>query len=213
MPTPKTEGGPAQKLPRKDTPARERPTSGGPTKTRDLILNAAETLFARQGYQATTVKQVAAVVGVQAPALYKHFTSKRALFEEVLERLFRPFTALLAGAATAGGNQREIMLQHLANPNASRIVAHATLSGGEDLALLVERWYRPFFSATRDKQAAGGPGFTPVAVMAFHSMLLGYLTLAPLHQAIFDTDPLTEEALGNLVSLQATLAQSLSTAK
>ena len=181
-----------------------------PTKTRDLILAAAETLFARQGYQATTIKQVAAQVGVKGPALYKHFTSKRALFEEVLQRLFTPFAALLTDEATAGSNQREIMLQHLANPNTSRIVAHATLSGGEDLALLVERWYLPFFSHTRALLATDTPGFTPVSVMAFHSMLLGYLTLAPLHQAIFAIDPLTELALEELLGLQEQLALTVS---
>ena len=177
------------------------------TTTRDLILNAAESLFARQGYQATTIKNVAAEVGVQGPALYKHFASKRALFEEVLERLFAPFAALLDSAASQGWSQREIMRQHLANPNISRIVAHATLSGGEDLSLLVERWYRPFFTSTRQAIAADTPGVTPVSVMTFHSMLLGYLTLAPLHQAIFDTDPLTENALQELISLQEYLAR------
>jgi TetR/AcrR family transcriptional regulator len=55
----------------------------------------------------------------------------------------------------------------------------------------------------------GTPGFTPVSVMAFHSMLLGYLTLAPLHQAIFDTDPLTDEALTDLLNLQERLALSV----
>lgn len=177
--------------------------------TRDLILDAAESLFARQGYQATTIKQVATMVGVQGPALYKHFDSKRALFEEVLERLFTPFTALLADGASTGGNQRGIMERHLANPNIARIVAQAALSGGEDLALLVERWYRPFFSGTRAMLARRTPGFTPVSVMAFHSMLLGYLTLAPLHQAIFDTDPLTDEALTSLLDLQESLARTI----
>jgi TetR/AcrR family transcriptional regulator len=43
--------------------------------------------------------------------------------------------------------------------------------------------------------------------MTFHSMLLGYLTLAPLHQAIFDTNPLTEEALQELIDLQEYLAK------
>lgn len=176
------------------------------TKTRDLILDAAESLFARQGYSATTIKQVAEQVGVQGPALYKHFSSKRALFEEVLERLFTPFTPLLTDEVTKGGNQRLLMQRHLANPNTSRIVAHATLSGGEDLTLLVERWYRPFFSQARALIAAGTPGVTPVSVMAFHSILLGYLTLAPLHQAIFDTDPLTADALAELLSLQEQLA-------
>ena len=55
----------------------------------------------------------------------------------------------------------------------------------------------------------GTPGFTPVSVMAFHSMLLGYLTLAPLHQAIFDTDPLTRDALSSLIALQEKLSKSL----
>lgn len=174
--------------------------------TRELILDAAESLFARQGYQATTIKQVAEQVGVQGPAIYKHFTNKRSLFDEVLERLFAPFTALLTEEITAGGGQRDIMRQHLANPNASRIVQHATLSGGEDLSLLVQRWYKPFFRDTRALLEQGNAGVTPVSVMAFHSMLLGYLTLAPLHQAIFDTDPLAEEALAELVSMEEKLA-------
>lgn len=177
--------------------------------TRDRMLAAAESLFARQGYQATTIKQVAELVGVQGPALYKHFPGKRALYEEVLERLFAPFTALLSDSATTGASQREIMRQHLANPNASKIVAQATLSGGEDLTLLVERWYRPFFAHTRAMLKEGGTGFTAVSVMAFHSMLLGYLTLAPLHLAIFATDPLTAEALAELLDLQERLAGSL----
>ena len=176
--------------------------------TRDLILDAAESLFAKQGYQATTIKNVAAAVGVQGPALYKHFASKRALFEEVLQRLFTPFSTLVTDANDLGGSQLEIMQLHIANPNISRIVAHATLSGGEDLALLVERWYRPFFSLIRAEIVAETPGFTPASVMAFHSMLLGYLTLAPLHKAIFDTDPLTEDALGELLGLQEQLARA-----
>ena len=179
------------------------------SSTRDRILDAAESLFARQGYQATTIKQVAERVGVQGPALYKHFSSKRALYEEVLARLFAPFTPLLTDAAAMGASQREIMQQHLANPNIARIVAQATLSGGEDLALLVERWYRPFFAHTRVMLEKGTPPFTPVAVMAFHSMLLGFLILAPLHAAIFETDPLAEEALADLLDLQERLARSI----
>jgi AcrR family transcriptional regulator len=177
-----------------------------PIHTRDLILDAAEALFAKRGYQSTTIKDVAAKVGVQGPALYKHFDSKRALFEEVLQRLFSPFTALVTEENDPAGSQLDIMQLHITNPNISRIVAHATLSGGEDLALLVERWYRPFFSRTRVEMAAGTPGFTPASVMAFHSMLLGYLTLAPLHKAIFDTNPLTPDALGELLKLQEQLA-------
>lgn len=45
--------------------------------------------------------------------------------------------------------------------------------------------------------------------MAFHSMLLGYLTLAPLHEAIFELDPLGSDALGELLDLVGSMAQNL----
>jgi AcrR family transcriptional regulator len=182
--------------------------ASAPATTREQILDAAESLFASQGYAATTIKQVAEVVGIQGPGIYKHFSNKRALFEEVLERLFTPFLELLTEEAKSGTGQEAIVRQHLANPNASRIVQHATLSGGEDLALLVERWYLPFFRDVRDAAARADPGFSPVAVMAFHSMLLGYLTLAPLHEAIFDRNPLSADALAELLALQRRLAAS-----
>lgn len=178
-------------------------------KTRDRILDAAEDLFAAQGYQATTIAQVASIVGVQGPAIYKHFANKKTLFEEVLERLFSPFAALLEDKDSQGEVQQAIMLQHLDNPNVSRIVQHATLSGGEALELLVARWYRPFFQHSLELLAQGDERFTPVSVMAIHSMLLGYLTLAPLHQAIFSVDPLSKDALAELAQLHGKLGLQL----
>lgn len=178
------------------------------SSTRDRILDAAEDLFARQGYQATTINQVAGSVGIQGPAIYKHFAGKRALFEEVLERMFAPFLALVNDDPMDSTDLPSIVQQHLRNPNTSRIVQHATLSGGEDLALLVQRWYLPFF---RDvvAMAKTAPGFSPVTVIAFHSMLLGYITLAPLHEKIFNTDPLQPEAIDELLALQEKLVRGI----
>jgi len=187
-------------------------TTDAAGSTREQILIAAENLFATQGYQATTVKQVAEQVGVQGPALYKHFSSKRALFEEVLETLFTPFVSMMADTEDLAATLQNMIRQQLANPNASRIVQLATLSGGEDLALLVDRWYRPLFENAQKLAPNGQPGITPVSVMAFHSMRLGYLTLAPLHQAIFDSDPLAEEALAELLDLEASFASLLTPA-
>ena len=170
--------------------------------TRELILAAAQDLFASQGYQSTTIKQVAEKVGVQGPAIYKHFRSKRALFEEVLEHVFDPFTSLIADTQDLTGALQRVLEQQVKNPNASRIVQQATLSGGEDLALLVERWYLPFFAQARAVEHAGDNGLSTVNVMALHSMLLGYLTLAPLHREIFNTEPLSQEALAELLQLE-----------
>lgn len=48
-------------------------------KTRDRILQAAQDLFYRQGYQATVVNQIIEEAGVSKPTFYAHFPSKEEL--------------------------------------------------------------------------------------------------------------------------------------
>jgi AcrR family transcriptional regulator len=52
---------------------------------RPQILEAAARLLASIGYRATTLRGVAAAVGLQAGSLYHHFTSKDALVSEVMD--------------------------------------------------------------------------------------------------------------------------------
>jgi AcrR family transcriptional regulator len=53
---------------------------------RGLIEHAAESLFAEQGYTATTIDDIVARAGVTKPMLYRHFESKQALVMTLLER-------------------------------------------------------------------------------------------------------------------------------
>ena len=53
--------------------------------TKDLFLQKALELFAERGYKAVSVAQIAAEVGCTAPALYKHYQSKKDLFDAILE--------------------------------------------------------------------------------------------------------------------------------
>ena len=53
------------------------------------ILSAALRLFARDGYEAVGVAAIAQTVGVKPPSLYKHFKSKRAIFEGILRLMER----------------------------------------------------------------------------------------------------------------------------
>ena len=57
--------------------------------TRDRILAAAVRLFARDGYEAVSVEQIAGAVGIRAPSLYKHFRSKRDIFDHILAEMER----------------------------------------------------------------------------------------------------------------------------
>ncbi len=51
---------------------------------RGEILDAALGVFAEKGYAAGTMRDIAAVVGVTEPALYRHYVGKEALFEELV---------------------------------------------------------------------------------------------------------------------------------
>ncbi|MEM6570070.1 MAG: TetR/AcrR family transcriptional regulator [Planctomycetota bacterium] len=52
--------------------------------TEERLLDAALTLFAERGYEATSVRAILDEVGVTAPVLYHHFGSKEQLFERLV---------------------------------------------------------------------------------------------------------------------------------
>jgi AcrR family transcriptional regulator len=54
--------------------------------TRDRILDAAEQLFARRGFDATSVDAIAARANLTAGALYRHFRAKGELLLDVMRR-------------------------------------------------------------------------------------------------------------------------------
>ena len=57
--------------------------------TQDLILDAAESLFARQGFTATTIKQIGTEAAVNPALLYYYYDSKETLYRATLQRILR----------------------------------------------------------------------------------------------------------------------------
>ncbi len=57
--------------------------------TQQRILSAAVSLFAKNGYEAVTVEQIAREVGMKAPSLYNHFKSKQEIFQSILAEMER----------------------------------------------------------------------------------------------------------------------------
>jgi AcrR family transcriptional regulator len=58
--------------------------------TRQLILDAAERLFAEQGPEAVSIRGIAAAANVNLAAVNYHFGTKERLFEELFRRLVVP---------------------------------------------------------------------------------------------------------------------------
>ena len=53
--------------------------------TKEKILDAALTLFSENGYDGTSVEQIANVVGIKAPSLYKHYRGKEDILNALIE--------------------------------------------------------------------------------------------------------------------------------
>jgi AcrR family transcriptional regulator len=68
-------------------------------KTRDAILDAAETVFYTRGVTRTTLEQIAEAAGVTRGAIYWHFKDKVALCEAMLCRIYLPHEDMLAQLA------------------------------------------------------------------------------------------------------------------
>lgn len=60
-------------------------------KTRDKVKKAALSLFAQNGYDVTSMEQIAAGVGIKKSSLYAFISSKEALFWEIYEDLEKQY--------------------------------------------------------------------------------------------------------------------------
>ena len=52
---------------------------------RERIVEAALDLFSRQGFAASSMRQIAAAVGIRASSLYNHFAGKEAIFSAIID--------------------------------------------------------------------------------------------------------------------------------
>ena len=112
-----------------------------PDRSRAAILDAAEQLFADQGYDATSLTQVGAAAGVSRGTPGYFFRSKAELYQAVLDRSFAEVReAVRAGRARAlASNERaETILAGAvsdyfdflaARPNFVRLIEREALSG------------------------------------------------------------------------------------
>lgn len=57
--------------------------------TKEKIIDEALTLFGQKGYQGTSVKNIADAVGIKDSSLYKHYHSKKEIFDTIVEEMSR----------------------------------------------------------------------------------------------------------------------------
>lgn len=77
---------------------------------RQQILELATELFARQGFEGTTTKQIARRAGINEAIIFRHFPSKQELYWEVIEHqcTLRGKRAQVRELLKSGGSDREV---------------------------------------------------------------------------------------------------------
>lgn len=139
--------------------------------TKEEILNAAEILFARSGYRASSMRAITESAGVNLALANYHFGSKEALLEAVISRRLRPVNEL-----------RLKRLQEIRNKSGERNIK-------PDLPKILRAYIEPVFGVGEPER--GWADFTNLIGRAFtepdetvQKILLRHMK--PVNQLILD---------------------------
>lgn len=177
--------------------------------TREVILDEAVACFALNGYEGTSLNDIAAGVGIRRPSLLHHFPSKEALYGEVFERLlsdwFERLHLAIESPAT-GWPKVELVLsagfQYFAdNPEYVRLVRREAIDGGGHLGIDLSGVLRPMFDeavAYFRREMDNGTFRQQDAsqlLITGYGALLSYFSDAAFLEGLLDIDPLDPRAL------------------
>jgi len=145
---------------------------------REQILDAATRLFSRQGYHATSVRDIGQEVGLLSGSLYSHIRSKEDLLYDVVLRAAEEFLTGLEAAVAANGSPeerlREAMRSHIRvvaqDVEAARVFHHEWRAlSGERLAEVVrlrDRYEELWDGVVRDLPGVGDPKLPRLLVLS-----------------------------------------------
>lgn len=116
----------------------------------DRIVDIAAELFQRQGYDATSMQDIADAGGINKSSLYHHISSKEAVLSAICTRSLEQLHASLEGAERSGTTPGQIVREAftgaartaLADPRGTSITIR--LQGKTDVAQGIGRWRREY---------------------------------------------------------------------
>ena len=163
------------------------------TPTREVILDTAERLFAERGVDGVALRDLAREMGLTAPSLYNHFSSKQALYDAVLDQGLRPIFDLVMDVWRPDVTRPEHLRSsadrltaHMSvHPHLARLLQRALLDQPGRFHARLTRWLSPLYregvAATRESAEAAGwdPAEVPYLAIGLFGLLFSYYVNVP----------------------------------
>ena len=149
------------------------------------ILAVAKLLFSDKGYHGVSVDEIARRLGVSPAILYRHFPSKEALYEEVLNNIACTRESYVEAVVNSDGSFADVLrritriyIESVSkDPDYLRMELQSALEGSDATRQFFENRWRPFtdFIEFNLKELAAQQGNAAVngriAAMAFQGMI------------------------------------------
>ena len=178
--------------------------------TREAILAEARRCFAEQGFDGTSLNDIAAGVGVRKPSLMHHFASKEAIYREVFETALSDLILRLGAAGDRQDQEPWEKMEYVldtafdwfcANPEFVRMMRREALDGQGHLGFDLGATLKPLFDRAVeffDREMGLGTfrkHDSEQLILTAIGALLGYFSDVPFLRGVLGRDPLAPEAL------------------